>query len=132
MKEQKRNLAFYKEDGTPWTLEEYNNIMTYTADNKCSIHSWKVYNNNLKYIYDDESTTYFMHMWDEQNEDYINECTKLSYEAVFNTMELVSEVNLTTEKVTLQRFLDLEKQVKKLNKVVKKLKKELRKSFATE
>ena len=78
---QKRNLAFCKESGEPWTPEELQNIYRYCGDN--STHaSGTVDFYKRKWVYDDSSNAAFMWMWAKQ--DFPSSYTCLSYESVFN------------------------------------------------
>ena len=78
---QKRNLAFYKESGEPWSVKELQNICKYCGDHDASLHtdseSYK-----RKWVYDDGSSTAFMWMW--QHQRFPSNYTCLSYESVFN------------------------------------------------
>jgi len=70
----KRGFAVYKEDGTPWTKEEYNNVLivsdvTYHED---ITH----FNPHIKYIFDDGTDEEFMRNWTYQN---IDDCTIIEY-----------------------------------------------------
>lgn len=59
---QKRNLAFYKESGEPWTPEELRNICKYCGDNDTATSSIDD-SYKRKWVYDDGSSTAFMWMW---------------------------------------------------------------------
>ena len=80
---QKRNLAFYKESGEPWTTKELRNIYKYCGDSytptNC-VTDTTTYKG--KWVYDDGSSTAFMWMWTGQ--DFPSSYTCLSYESVFN------------------------------------------------
>ena len=78
---QKRNLAFYKESGEPWTTEELQNIYRYCGDNSTPA-SGTVDFYKRKWVYDDGSNAAFMWMWTKQ--DFPSNYTRLSYESVFN------------------------------------------------
>ena len=78
---QKRNLAFYKESGEPWTPEELQNIYRYCGDNSTPA-SGTVDFYKRKWVYDDSSNAAFMWMWVKQ--DFPSNYTCLSYESVFN------------------------------------------------
>ncbi len=98
-KEVRRNIAFYKESGLLWTVEEYVNCVRYsgepllykeydetTFDNlhqNVQNHD-TFYNKDRKYIYDDKSSgTIFMNAWPDQNIATRDNITKLIYEEVF-------------------------------------------------
>lgn len=78
---QKRNLAFYKESGEPWTPEELQNIYRYCGDNSTPA-SGTVDFYKRKWVYDDSSNAAFMWMWVKQ--DFPSNYTCLSYESIFN------------------------------------------------
>lgn len=102
-KEIRRGIAFYKESGLPWTVEEYVNCSLYSGEimlesnyNKDSyqnyINRYKsysieniMYEYNTKYIFDygEEMKTTFMHAWTNQNIAPRDNITKLIYEEVF-------------------------------------------------
>lgn len=78
---QKRNLAFYKESGKPWSKEELQNICKYCGDSDTSFGDISE-KYNRKWIYDDGTSTSFMWMW--QHQLFPSNYTCLSYESVFN------------------------------------------------
>lgn len=63
---QKRNLAFYKESGEPWSVEELKNICKYCGD-ITTILAADSEQYKRKWVYDDSSSTAFMWMWQEQH-----------------------------------------------------------------
>lgn len=80
---QKRNLAFYKESGEPWTPEELRNICKYCGDDSANtdyVTDPTAYKRKL--VYDDGSSTAFMWMW--QHQHFPSNYTYLSYEFIFN------------------------------------------------
>lgn len=80
---QKRNLAFYKESGEPWTPEELRNICKYCGDDSTNtdyVTDPTAY--KRKWVYDDGSSTAFMWMW--QHQHFPSNYTYLSYESIFN------------------------------------------------
>ena len=101
-KEIRRNIAFYKESGLPWTVEEYVNCSLYSGEVMCEsnynkdsyqnyINRYKSYSikticpENLKYIFDfgEGMKNTFMHSWTDQNKVARDDFTKLIYEEVF-------------------------------------------------
>lgn len=78
---QKRNLAFYKESGEPWSVEELKNICKYCGD-ITTISATDSEQYKRKWVYDDSSSTAFMWMWQEQR--FPSNYTCLSYESIFN------------------------------------------------
>lgn len=78
---QKRNLAFYKESGEPWSVEELKNICKY-CDDITTILAADSEQYKRKWVYDDSSSTAFMWMWQEQRFPVNYTC--LSYESIFN------------------------------------------------
>ena len=102
-KELRRGLAFYKESGLPWTVEEYVNCSLYSGEVMCEsnynkdsyqnyINRYKSYSieniisqKNLRYIFDfgEGMKTTFMHTWTDQNKVARDNITKLIYEEVF-------------------------------------------------
>lgn len=79
---QKRNLAFYKESGEPWTPEELQNINKYCGDSHTTVSRPNYCDSRSKWVYDDGSNAAFMWMWLKQ--DFPSNYTRLSYESVFN------------------------------------------------
>lgn len=76
----KRNLAFYKRSGTPWTEEEYHNIVKYygyETDARISTYNYE------KFIFDDGNFTRFMYTWGEKHKNFKN-CEQVAYEDIFN------------------------------------------------
>lgn len=101
-KEIRRNIAFYKESGLPWTTEEYINCILYSGEKILeSSYTRDSYQNTidtlknksiedigdpeLKYIFDygKGMQTTFMHTWTDQNIVPRDNITKLIYEEVF-------------------------------------------------
>lgn len=103
-KEVKRNIAFYKESGLPWTKEEYINCIRYsgepllyndiqvTFDNlheKIIVNHYNEYKKYKKYIYDDKSNdSSFMHWWQYNFDDLgfdirLSKLDILIYEEIF-------------------------------------------------
>lgn len=101
-KELRRNIAFYKESGLPWTFEEYINCTLYSGEVMCepkydedsyqnrinrlnNLPITSIANPELKYIYDHGQgmQTTFMHTWTDQNRVVRDNITKLIYEEVF-------------------------------------------------
>ena len=86
MNNKKRNLAFYKRSGKPWTEEEYRNIMKHVGDNDKGdwyVHSYYE-DANRKYIFDGDYSASFMYFWEaqERNPNFPN-CQQIAYEDVF-------------------------------------------------
>lgn len=76
----KRNLAFYKRSGTPWTEEEFQNIVKYCGyetDAKISTYDYE------KFIFDDGNFTRFMYTWGERHKNFRN-CKQVAYEDIFH------------------------------------------------
>ena len=80
----RRNLAFYKLSGKPWTYQEYLNVLNYVGDSPPPDY---IKNNELKFIFDDNSNYCFMHNWEEQdrNQNFSN-CRQIAYESVFGKL----------------------------------------------
>lgn len=87
---QKRNLAFYKESGEPWTPEELRNIYRYCGDNDTITGNIADDDYKRKWVYDDSSNVAFMWMWAKQ--DFPSNYIHLSYESVFN--EINQQLNI--------------------------------------
>lgn len=86
----KRNLAFYKKSGTPWTNEEYIKILLYTGDMDFSDILDPSYPDALDpnyindmYIYDNGDSEDFMYTWDLSCPNF-NNCVKVPYEDIFS------------------------------------------------
>jgi len=76
-----RNLAIYKDDGRPWTQEEYDIISNMCEDGHPA-NLWEIEPDdaNKKYIFDDGDTSKFMHMWAYQSKvKNFSNCTQISY-----------------------------------------------------
>lgn len=101
-KKVRRNIAFYKESGLPWTTEEYINCILYSGErileSRYTIDSYQniidtlknksienIGDPELKYIFDygKGMQTTFMHTWTDQNIVTRDNLTKLIYEEVF-------------------------------------------------
>lgn len=76
----RRNLAFYKESGKPWTKEETLNIYKYCGDEPTSFSLIYL---NRKYIFDDGMRNRFMYTWDIDRTPNFYSCEKVSYESIF-------------------------------------------------
>ena len=78
---EKRNLAFYKRSGKPWTREEYNNIQQYCGD--CTDTSTTF---SHKWVFDDKAPKSFMYTWSEQERhSNFKNCKQVAYEDIFKT-----------------------------------------------
>ena len=81
----KRKYAVCKKDGTHWTQEEYDNVISIFQGVVVVKNSFKflnVYKNTLTYISDsvDEAKARY-HLWyDQQTEQELKSFTKISYE----------------------------------------------------
>lgn len=101
-KELRRGLAFYKESGLPWTIEEYINCINYSGEPLAYEDEPDFYNFSTKmpnytkeldrkYIYDDKtnSNKTFMHFWTYNNDnlnfriDRLSKLNVLIYEEIF-------------------------------------------------
>lgn len=78
----KRNLAFYKRSGKPWTEEEFQNIVKYCGYETDARISSYVYE---KFIFDDGSSSRFMYTWvkHEKHKNFSN-CVQVAYEDIFH------------------------------------------------
>jgi hypothetical protein len=85
MNNQKRNLAFYKRSGEPWTYEECENIVRYVGS-KVQIRNedWGNIDPCRKFMFDSCFGRSFMASWSDQ-EDHNNfkNCKQVAYEDVF-------------------------------------------------
>lgn len=83
---EKRNLAFYKRSGEPWTKAEYDNIQNYCGLCNDSSSITDSYSQTKKFIFDDGGSYNYMFMWYEQEEDpAFKNCTQVTYEDIFET-----------------------------------------------
>jgi hypothetical protein len=82
MNDQKRNLAFYKRSGEPWTQEEYLNICEYVGDEN---PGYIFGQEKLEYIFDDgSSSTTFIFPWiGIMATENLKNCKQVAYEDVF-------------------------------------------------
>ncbi len=100
MIKQKRGLAFYKNNNSKWTINEYRNILKYTGDTEYSQLSTqkkslnKNFTNN-KYIYDDMSDEFFMYPWSnpKTEEKDTEDLTRISYESIFSNQTIEAIIN---------------------------------------
>lgn len=75
----RRNLAFYKRSGTPWTQEEYQNIVKYCGyKTDARISHYK----HDTYIFDNCNPTNFMYAWVSQIN--FKNCREVAYEDIFS------------------------------------------------
>ena len=98
---EKRNLAFYKCSGEPWTNEECENIVRYVgAPRQIKNKDWGTVNPHIKYMYDDNSSYSYMATWSKQERDSnFKNCKQVAYEDVFKTPH--SEENTDTPRVAI-------------------------------
>ena len=76
----RRNLAFYKRSGLPWTHEEYKKILFYTEGKSIGT---KI-PSTLKFIFDNKLTKGFQYGWDKQEkEPNFKHCKQVAYEDIF-------------------------------------------------
>ena len=78
----KRNYAVYKQDGTPWTQEEYTTVVNLFEGHNSSQECLDFDHLLRKYIADkiDENNPFY-HLWyDQQKEQDLKSFTKISYE----------------------------------------------------
>lgn len=83
---EKRNLAFYKRSGKPWTNEECENIIKYVESPvQIKTEDWGNLNPTSKYMYDAGLTISYMANWVIQ-EKYPNfkNCKQVAYEDMFD------------------------------------------------
>ena len=89
----KRKYAVCKKDGTHWTQEEYDNVISIfqgVVVVKNSFQFLNVYKNTLTYISDsvDEAKARY-HLWyDQQTEQELKSFTKISYEELLKQSKI--------------------------------------------
>jgi len=89
---EKRNLAFYKRSGEPWTNQECENIVRYVgAPYQISNNTWGNVRPTRRYMFDDGSELIYMANWDAQEESNFKNCKQVAYEDVFETPHSVAE-----------------------------------------
>jgi len=83
--EQKRNLAFYKRSGEPWTQEEYKAVCKWCCDLSDEDFTLYSIDTKVKYIFDDGYDNAFLYPWSyqEKNHNFKN-CKQVAYEDIFN------------------------------------------------
>ena len=108
---QKRNLAFYKESGEPWTPEELRNIYKYCGDN--SVDNCMGY--KRKWVYDNGTSTPFMWMW--QHQHFPSNYTRLSYESVFNEINQQPDICVGDKYANSVGKLCIIEEIKSKNKI---------------
>ena len=98
---EKRNLAFYKRSGEPWTDEECENIVRYVkATDQIKCEDWGNVNPNVKYMYDDSGYNY-MANWSRQEKSYnFKNCKQVAYEDIFEIPTTEPRVAIVTQKVS--------------------------------
>ena len=89
----KRKYAVYKQDKTPWTQEEYDNVISIFQGVVVVKNSFKflnVYKNTLTYISDSvDETKARYHLWyDQQKEQDLKSFTKISYEELLKQSKM--------------------------------------------
>lgn len=84
---EKRNLAFYKHSGKPWTDEECENIVRYIgATTQVKNKDWGNPCPTRRYMFDDGSELFYMANWyDQEEESNFKNCKQVAYEDVFET-----------------------------------------------
>ena len=84
---EKRNLAFYKRSGEPWTDKECENIVRYIgAPSQIRDKDWGNIKPTCKYIFDGGMSYYYMANWSRQEEDpAFKNCKQVAYEDIFKT-----------------------------------------------
>lgn len=97
---EKRNLAFYKRSGEPWTDEECENIVRYVkATDQIKCEDWGNVNPNVKYMYDDSGYNY-MANWSRQEKSYnFKNCKQVAYEDIFEIPTTEPRVAIVTADV---------------------------------
>ena len=108
---QKRNLAFYKESGEPWTPEELRNIYKYCGDN--NVHNCIEY--KRKWVYDNGTSTPFMWMW--QHQHFPSNYTCLSYESIFNEITQQPDICVGDKYANSVGKLCIIEEIKSKNKI---------------
>ena len=100
---EKRNLAFYKRSGEPWTNQECENIVRYVGS-PYQINNKKWGNNRptCKYWFDDGSKLFYMSDWyTQERQSNFKNCKQVAYEDVFKTpyLEETPRVAIVTKHV---------------------------------
>lgn len=83
----KRNLAFYKRSGKPWTDEECENVVRYIGNvTQTKNKDWGNVNPTSKYMFDNGDTYNYMANWGSQEhcENFKN-CKHIAYEDTFES-----------------------------------------------
>ena len=86
----KRKYAVYKQDGTPWTQEEYKTVTNlfegHSSDQKCLNFAALI----RKYIADriDENSPMYYLWYDQQKECKLKSFTKISYEELLKQSKI--------------------------------------------
>lgn len=98
----KRNLAFYKKSGEPWTQEELDTVLTH-----CGLKTGNMAEDaaTRKYIFDDSSNNNFMYLWcNQEKQPNFKNCQQLPYEDIFGTTQPTKK---ETHPMPKQSFSDL-------------------------
>lgn len=99
--EQKRNLAFYKRSGEPWTQEEYEDVCEYVGEEEGQIAASDSY--ERRYIFDNGDETLFLYPWASQEKSYnFKNCKQVAYEDIFNEDGTVKGEQMKEEVVTVK------------------------------
>jgi len=133
---EKRNLAFYKRSGKPWTDWECVNIVRYVgATYQISNEVWGNAHPTCKYMFDDGTKLMYMANWYNQEEkSNFKNCKQVAYEDVFKTPYLeeaspatpcsqptptIPEEETMKENITIAMTADEYAKYKKSNKTAK-------------
>lgn len=86
---ERRNLAFYKKSGEPWTKDEYLKICEYCGD--VNTTGFSIPSITEAYIFDNGDRTGFMYFWSSpQSRKALPKCTKVAYE---DTIEQIIDIS---------------------------------------
>ena len=82
----KKNLAFYKSNEKPWTLEQAQAIAKYVGSKqKIERHNNFLLESNEKYIFDyGNRSTPLMACWNKYSQKNLHNCTKIEYYDIFD------------------------------------------------
>lgn len=89
---EKRNLAFYKESGEPWTEDELDTVRNYCGDT-CSIFGMPSSTTKRKYVYWNEDAKDELKVYPWDNQDKPKQLKQVSYESLFTETQQDSTSN---------------------------------------
>ena len=80
----RRNLAFYKRSGKPWTQEEHAAVISYTEGPTVNNYGLFRQFRKLRYIFDNADSSGFQYLWaNQETHPNFKNCKQVAYEDIF-------------------------------------------------